>query len=62
MDMNNLVIPENIPVESNIYRLQGTDPENSPVYFGLEGTDVLKVNRITGDVTVVKPLDYEVGT
>lgn len=59
MDMNNLVIPENIPVESNIYRLQGTDPENSPVYFGLEGTDVLKVNRITGDVTVVKPLDYE---
>jgi hypothetical protein len=61
MDINNLAISERTPVGSVIYTLEGSDPENGPVHFGLEGTDVLKVNSNTGAVTVVKPLDYEVG-
>ncbi|CAG9836975.1 unnamed protein product [Diabrotica balteata] len=59
MDMNNLVLSENTPVDSVIYTLQGTDPENSPVHYGISGTDTLNVNSTTGEVTVVKPLDYE---
>ncbi|XP_045467864.1 cadherin-87A isoform X2 [Harmonia axyridis] len=59
MDMNNLAISEATPVGSVIYTLEGSDPENRTVLFRLEGTDVLKVNPKTGDVTVAKPLDYE---
>lgn len=61
MDMNNLAISEKTAVGTVIYQLGGSDPEQSPVHFDLQGTDVLKVNPDTGDVTVVKPLDYEVG-
>ncbi|XP_049820113.1 cadherin-87A isoform X2 [Aethina tumida] len=59
MDMNNLAISEKTAVGTVIYQLGGSDPEQSPVHFDLQGTDVLKVNPDTGDVTVVKPLDYE---
>ncbi|KAG5879259.1 hypothetical protein JTB14_012529 [Gonioctena quinquepunctata] len=59
MDMNNLVIPENTPVGTVIYTLQGNDPENSPVHYDLQGTDILQVDHTSGKVTVVKPLDYE---
>ncbi|CAH0559618.1 unnamed protein product [Brassicogethes aeneus] len=59
MDMHNLAISEKTPVGSVIYRLEGSDPENSPVHFDLKGTDVLKVDPDSGEVTVVKPLDYE---
>lgn len=58
--MDNLVLSENTPVGEKVFKLEGTDPENSPVHFGIYGTDLLKVNRDTGDVTVVKPLDREV--
>lgn len=58
-DMNNIVIPENTPVGTIIYKLEGTDPEDGPVRYDLQGTDVLDVNHLTGEVTVVKPLDYE---
>lgn len=60
LDMNNIVISENTPVGTVIYTLKGNDPENSPVHYDLQGTDALKVDHTTGDVTVVKPLDYEV--
>lgn len=42
-----------------VFRLEGTDPENSPVYFGLEGTNLLSVNRNTGEVTVKNTIDRE---
>lgn len=60
VDINNLAISENTPVGNVIATLEGWDPENSTVHYDLEGTDLLKVNRNTGAVTVVKPLDYEV--
>lgn len=62
MDMNNLAISEKTPVGNVIFTLEGSDPENRTVHFDLQGTDALKVNRNTGDVTVVKPLDYEVSS
>lgn len=58
--MNNVVLPENTNVGDVVYKLEGSDPENSPVHFGLRGTDLLKVNKDTGDVTLVKPLDREI--
>lgn len=54
------VIPENTPVGTSVFRLEGVDPENSPVYYGIEGTDLLSVDRNTGDVTVINNIDREV--
>lgn len=59
--MNNLVLSEKTRVGDIVFKLEGTDPEGSPVHFGLHGTDLLEVDRDTGNVTVVKPLDHEVG-
>lgn len=60
LDMNNQVLSENTRVGDVVFRLEGTDPEGSRVYFGLHGTDLLEVDRDSGNVTVVKPLDHEV--
>lgn len=53
------VISENTPIGTSVFRLEGSDPENSPVYYGLEGTDLLSVDRATGDVTVINNIDRE---
>lgn len=58
--MNNLVLSEKTPVGEVVFTLEGTDPEGSPVHYGMHGTDLLQVNRDTGEVKVVKPLDHEV--
>nr|CAI5818230.1 unnamed protein product [Callosobruchus analis] len=49
MDMNNVVIPESTPVGTVIYRLEGSDPEDSPVTYNIHGTDVLQVNHTSGE-------------
>lgn len=59
-DMNNFVISENTSVGTIIYTLQGYDPENSSLHFGIEGTDHLTVDRNTGEVKLIKPFDREV--
>ncbi|XP_076318163.1 cadherin 87A isoform X1 [Tachypleus tridentatus] len=53
------VINENTPVGTSVYQLIGKDPENSAIYYGLEGTDQLSVNRNTGIVSVAAPIDRE---
>ncbi|KAJ6636635.1 Cadherin-87A [Pseudolycoriella hygida] len=58
-DMNNLALSEATPVGTVVYRLEGFDPEESDVTYGLIGTDNFKVDSKTGDVEVVKPLDRE---
>ena len=58
-DMNQHTLVENTPVGSAIYTLEGEDPEGSQVMFGLEGTDMFKVDKITGAVTVALPIDRE---
>lgn len=58
--MDNLALSENTPVGSIVYSLEGTDPEEGPLYYGLEGSDLFRVDRLNGNVTLVKPLDREV--
>lgn len=60
MDMNNQALYESTSVGEVVYRLEGYDPEGSPVRYGLVGTDRFSVNPITGEVTIAKPLDREV--
>lgn len=59
-DLNNLVLLENTPVGSVIGTLKGADKEGSVVYYGIEGTDLLSVDRDTGVVKLVKTIDREV--
>ncbi|XP_064457989.1 cadherin-87A-like isoform X2 [Ornithodoros turicata] len=53
------VVSENTPIGTSIFRLEGFDPEKSPVYFGIEGTDLLTVDKDTGVVTVRENIDRE---
>lgn len=52
-------INENTPVNSHVFQLVAHDPENTPVSFELDGTDLLKVDRRTGVVSVAKSIDRE---
>lgn len=54
------VVSENTPVGSSVFQLLGRDPEESPVYYGLDGTTKLTVDRNTGIVTVAEAIDREV--
>jgi hypothetical protein len=58
--MSNLALSEMTPVNSIVYRLEGYDPENGNVTFGIIGSDNFQVDAITGDVKLVKALDREV--
>ncbi|XP_037922792.1 cadherin-87A [Hermetia illucens] len=57
--MNNLALSEATPVGTVVYTLEGYDPEDSEVSFGLVGTDNFKVDPKTGEVTIIKALDRE---
>lgn len=59
-DMDNQVLSESTPVGTVVYQLKGSDPEGSPVHYGIVGTDRLQVDRATGQVKLVQPLDREV--
>ncbi|XP_073989842.1 cadherin 87A [Rhodnius prolixus] len=59
-DLDKSVFMENIPVGSVVGTLEGIDPEGATVRYGISGTDKFQVNSQTGEVTLVKPLDYEV--
>ncbi|KAF5276236.1 hypothetical protein FQR65_LT04041 [Abscondita terminalis] len=59
-EINNLVLSENTPLETVVYNIDATDPENSTIKYGLYGTDLLKINSETGEIIVVKNLDHEV--
>jgi len=58
-DMNQYTLEENTPVGSPVYTLEGADPEESPIRFGIEGTDKFLVDAVTGVVTVAQPIDRE---
>ena len=58
-NMNQHTIRENTPVGSIIYNLKGEDPEGSRVRYGLSGTDLFRVDPVTGAVTVIKGIDRE---
>ncbi|XP_043864280.1 cadherin-87A [Drosophila mojavensis] len=57
--LNNIVLYENKPVGSVVFRLKGYDPEESNVTFGSIGSDHFSVDPISGNITLIKPLDRE---
>jgi len=59
-DLNNLVIPENTPIGTPVFKLVGIDPEKSRLRYGIMGTDKLTVDERTGVVTIAKSIDREV--
>ncbi|XP_072293016.1 cadherin-related family member 1a isoform X2 [Eucyclogobius newberryi] len=56
-------LSEDMPVGTQIYCLNGTDPEGNEVSYGLSfdpGTKAyFKVNAKTGNITLIEPLDRE---
>ncbi|XP_001989490.2 cadherin-87A [Drosophila grimshawi] len=57
--LNNIVLYENVPVGTVVFQLQGSDPEMSNVTFGSIGSDHFSVDPVSGNITLVKPLDRE---
>lgn len=57
--LNNIVLYENVPVGTVVFRLEGFDPEQSNVTFGSIGSDHFSVDPVSGNITLVKPLDRE---
>ncbi|XP_076368154.1 cadherin 74A isoform X2 [Tachypleus tridentatus] len=56
--MSKFSLQEDTPVGSSIYTLRGRDPENTQVYYYISG-DSFSVDKITGIVRLVRPLDRE---
>ncbi len=56
--MNRFSLPEDTPVGAPVYRLQGTDPEGSPVRFSISG-EHFTVDKNSGVVSLRKALDRE---
>jgi hypothetical protein len=59
-DINNLPVNEGTPVGNVLFTVNASDPEGSPVHYGIVGTDRLGVDKDTGEVRVMQPLDREV--
>ena len=59
-DINNLAVSEGTPVGKVLFTVNASDPEGSPVQYGILDTDRLGVDKDTGEVRVIQPLDREV--
>ena len=59
-DVDNLVVSESMPVGTLVTTVKASDPEGSPVHFGIVGTDRFSVDKDTGEIRVAQPLDREV--
>ncbi|KAK7083295.1 hypothetical protein SK128_010006 [Halocaridina rubra] len=57
-NMNRFTLREDAKVGSTVYTLKGRDPEGTDVSFTISG-DHLSVDRNSGVVTLVRPLDRE---
>lgn len=57
-DMARFALPEGTPVGAPVYRLQGVDPEGAGVRYSISG-EHLTVDRQSGVVTLLRPLDRE---
>ena len=53
------MLSENTPVGSVVFKLDGYDPEGSNVTFGSIGSEHFNVDPVTGNITLIKPLDRE---
>ena len=57
-DLSNFEIPENTPVNSVVYTLEGVDPEGARVFYTISG-DNFSIDRETGRIRLREPLDRE---
>ncbi|XP_059471449.1 cadherin-23 [Neocloeon triangulifer] len=57
-DMLRISVPEDATVGTSIYTLKGEDPDGGEVHYSISG-QTFEVNRNTGVVTLVRPLDRE---
>jgi len=57
--MDNLPLSESTPAGTVVYTLKAIDPEGAALRYELEGTHQLSVDAMSGDVTLIKPLDRE---
>jgi Cadherin domain len=57
-DMARLSLPEDTVVGTPVYTLRGEDPDGAHVHYSISGQS-FAVNRETGVVTLVRPLDRE---
>lgn len=58
-NIDELVVSENTPIGTSVGQLLATDPENSLISYGIEGTQILKVDSKSGIVSVNQPIDRE---
>ncbi|XP_061400398.1 cadherin-87A [Musca vetustissima] len=56
---NNIVLSESTPVGTVVYKLEGSDPEGSNITFGSIGSEHFEVDPLSGNITLIKPLDRE---
>ncbi|CAG0914761.1 unnamed protein product [Notodromas monacha] len=57
-DMSKFSLREDTLIGSVVYTLRGLDPENQTIEYSISG-DNLSVNRSSGVVTLIRPLDRE---
>lgn len=59
--MTSVKIPEDCPVESEVFWLMATDPDHSSLTYSISGVNsqFFNVNANTGQVILKVPLDYE---
>nr|XP_036675635.1 cadherin-87A [Drosophila suzukii] len=57
--LNNIILYENVTVGTVVFRLEAYDPEGSPVTYGAIGADHFSVDPVSGNITLIKPLDRE---
>ena len=54
-----LTVREDLPVGSRVTTVVAVDSEGSPILYALTGSADFSIDTSTGDVTTVRPLDYE---
>ena len=59
LEPDGISLEENIDIGTEVFTLQASDPEGSPVSFGLEGTTMLTVEPQTGVVSLARQVDRE---
>ncbi|XP_017083648.2 LOW QUALITY PROTEIN: cadherin-87A [Drosophila eugracilis] len=57
--LNNIILYENVTVGTVVFRLEAYDPEGSNVTYGAIGADHFSVDPVSGNITLIKPLDRE---
>ncbi|XP_046393425.1 cadherin-87A-like [Ischnura elegans] len=58
-DLSTFVVDEGTQVGTVVHTVKASDPEGSPIIFGLHGSNEFSIDPSTGDIRVAKNLDRE---